>query len=92
MNHVTEAAEAYRRAAQNETDNRLTSDMDVLEPTEDVDLLVGQDHSGATGILNGKLGFAVLPSNAANGSTQVLTVEGLDVFDLKRLNVQVVQS
>lgn len=65
--------------------------MNILEPAEDVYLAVSEHDARPAGILNRKLGLAVVAGDPADGAREVLAVQRLDVADLKRLDVQVVE-
>lgn len=47
-----------------------------------MDLRVSEHNAGPGRVLNSKASFAVLPRHAADGSTQVITVQQFNVFDL----------
>lgn len=82
----------YRRATQDQANNCLTSNVDVLESTQDVNLLVGQNHSCAAGVFNSELGLSILSSDTSNSTPKVLSVQCLHILDLECLNVQVVKT
>ena len=66
--------------------------MYVIETAKDVYFRLGDDDSCAGCVLDSELCLALLSTNTADASAQVVSVKGLDVFDLERLKVQVVQS
>ena len=47
-----------------------------------MDLRVRKYDSGSGSVFYSKASFAVLPRHAADGSTQVITVQQFNVFDL----------
>ncbi len=53
---------------------------------------IGQDDTRATRILNRKLGLAVLPCDAADRAREMVPVQRLDVLDLERVEVEVLQT
>ncbi len=65
--------------------------MYVPKTTKYVNLLICQYHSCSTGIFNCELGFAIFPCYSTYSSSQMLTVQRLDILDFERFNVQVVQ-
>ena len=77
---------------QDQTHDALPGHVDVLEPAEDVDLGIGQHDAGAARVLDGELGLAVFAGDAADGAAHVLALQGLDVFDLEGLDVEVVEA
>jgi hypothetical protein len=91
-NRAQVSIDLARVLAQNQRHDALARNVDVLEAAEDVDLLVGQDDAGAARVLDGELCLPVLAGNAADGAAHVLALQGLDVLDLKGLDVQVVEA
>ena len=57
-----------------------------------MDLSLSKHDACASGVFNGEFCFAVLASDTANGTAQVVTVQGLHVFNFKRLQEKVVES
>lgn len=74
----------YRRTTQNQANDSLPSDVNVLKSTKNVDLLVCENHSCPTGILNSKLGLPILARNSANRATDMFTIQrALDILQLE---------
>lgn len=80
------------RATKNERHDCLASDVNVLEASKNVHLLVGEHDSRPAGVLDRKLCLSILSCYAADCSAHVLAVEGLDVLDLEGLDVEVVET
>ncbi len=57
-----------------------------------MDLRLGKHDACACGVFNGEFGFAVLAGDTANGAAQVVSVQGLHVFNFKSLQEKVVES
>lgn len=74
-------------STQNKTDDRLPRHADILESAEDMDLLAGEDDPRSRGVLNGELGLAVCACDAPDCASQVVALEGFDVFDFERFDV-----
>jgi len=78
-----------RVLSQNQADNGLAGDVDILEPTENVNLLVCQNDSCPAGVFDGELCLSVLSCYSSNCSAEVLALERFHVLDLECLYVQV---
>lgn len=66
--------------------------MNILETTQDMNLLVRQHNTCATRVLNRELCFTVFAGDAADGAPHVLALQGLHVLDLEGLDVEVVEA
>ena len=80
------------RAAQDEVTHGVTCYFDVVEGAQQVDLGLCEHDARARGVFNCEFGFAVLASNAADGSAQMVAVQRLHVFNLKSLEEEVVEA
>lgn len=64
--------------------------MNVLETTENMNLLICEHDSSPTSIFNGELRLSVFSCNPPNCSTKVLAVKCLDVFDFEGFDIQII--
>ena len=78
-----------RPRAEYKTNNRLPRHADVLKPTENMNLLAGQHDTGACGILYRELGFPVRTCDTSNSTREMVSLEGLDIFDLEGFDVPI---
>ena len=79
-----------RLLATDEVHNRLPSHVNVLEGPENVDLGISQHNPRPARVLDGVFCLAVLSSNTADRTAQVISLQGLYVLDLERLDVELV--
>lgn len=56
--------------------------MNVLESSEDVDFGIRKNNSCSACVFDREFGFAVFACDTSDGSAQMLTLKGLDIFDL----------
>ena len=57
-----------------------------------MNLGVRDDYARATCIFNREACAAVFASNAADSTAQVVAMQGLDIFDLERVDEQVIET
>ncbi len=57
-----------------------------------MDLSFRKHDTCASGIFNGKLSFAVLTSDSADCTAQMVAVQRLDIFNFKSLQEKIVES
>ena len=81
----------YWWATQNQTHDRLPRHTYILEPSQNMYLTIRQHDPHPSRILNRKLRLPILPCNAPNSSAKMVTVKRLDVLNLERLDVQVIE-
>ncbi len=74
-----------RRAAKDEVAHGISSNFDVVEGPQEMDLCLSQHNARASGVFNSKFGFAILAGNAPDGAAQVVAMQRLHVFNFKSL-------
>lgn len=91
--HIPQAViHLTRRAAHNQADNGILGHSNIAMAPQDVDLGVGKDDAGAGGVLDGVLGLTALAGETADGTGEVLTVQGLHVLDFEGVDKHVLET
>lgn len=80
------------RCTEDQITDGISCHSDVGIGAKHVNASVGYNDAGSGGILNGKTSLTILTSDTTNGTGQVIATQELDVGNLERFNVQIVQS